>query len=450
MKRLLLLISVTLIISMNAVAQEPTSDVILLNHKTLAKKAASSDAQIQDEKKSAKSATWIKRGKLLQDVYNQGLEQIMLGSVPNTVKIFYGEPLSTEVDSNNVEIYKYETINYLFENGILRAWTRNNPINVNALDDAMKSYLKAIELTDAEKQEKALAKMKDDLDLLKEQFQSSGQSKYFNGEYKGALKDFESILELNTLPIYEGVFDTLMINFSGIVSREIGRINKDNDAYMKCISYYEKLADIGHGGTNTYIQMTRDYYAMGDTLGAIENLKKGLKQYPDSSILVTVAAQAFYLMKDNDGGIEFVEQRIEETPDCSNAYYWKGLLLTNHKDLSQDTIDIALELYEKAIELNPANSAIWYQAGYVYYAVGANFYEQEGYEDDPDFRAELIEKGKENYVQAAEKLEKTYEIALDDRTLRSESLDLLKRIYYKLYGSEDSRYMDVMEKMKNL
>lgn len=450
MKRLLLLISVTLIIGMNAVAQESTSDVILLNYKTLAKKAAASDAQILDEKKNTKAKTWIKRGNLLQDVYNQGLEQIVLGSVPNTVKIFYGEPLSSKVDSSNVEILEYETINYHFENGILRAWTRNNPINVNPLDGAMKSYFKAIELTDAEKQEKAFAKMKDDLDLLKEQFQSAGQSKYFIGEYEGALKDFESILEINKLAIYEGVVDTLMINFSGIVSREIGRINKDNEAYKKCISYYEKLTEMGHGGTNTYIQMTRDYYAMGDTLGAIENLKKGLKQYPDSSILVTVAAQAFYLMHDNDGGIAFVDQRIEEKPDCAEAYYWKGLLLTNHKDLSTDTIDMALELYEKSIEVNPSNSAVWYQAGYVYYAVGANFYEQEGYEDDPDFRAELIEKGKDNYLKAAEKLEKTYEIARDDITLKSESLDLLKRIYYKLYGSEDSRYKEVMEKMNNL
>ena len=136
MKRLLLLISVTLIISMNLEAQDAAAEVILLNHKTLAKKTASSDEQILNEKKSAKSTTWIKRGKLYQDVYNQGLEQIMLGSTPKTVQIFYGEPLSSETDSNSVEIQKYETINYHYENEILRAWTRNNPISANPLDVA--------------------------------------------------------------------------------------------------------------------------------------------------------------------------------------------------------------------------------------------------------------------------------------------------------------------------
>ncbi len=450
MKRLLILISLTLIISMNVGAQDTSSDVILLNKKTLKKKTAASDEQILDEKKSIKASTWKKRAELYQDVYNQGLEQIMLGSAPNTIKIFYGEPLSAEVDSNDVEVLKYETMNYHFESGILRAWTRNDPIHLDPLNEAKKSYFKAIELTEAEKQMKLQEKMTDDLKLLKEQFMNNGQSKYYVGDLEAALKDFESILEINKLPIFEGVVDTLMINFSGIVAREIGRVNEDESAYRKCIGYYETLSELGHGGTNTYIQMTRDYYAIGDTLGAIDNLKRGLKQYPDSSMLVTVTAQAYYLMHDNDGGIEFVEQRIAEKPDCAEAYYWKGLLLTNHKDLSQDTIDIALDLYEKALEIDPSKSAIWYQAGYVYYAVGANFYEQEGYEDDPEFRNELIEKGKDNYTKASEKLEKTYEIAVDDWTLRTESLDLLKRIYYKLYGGEDQRYLDVMERMKTL
>ena len=255
---------------------------------------------------------------------------------------------------------------------------------------------------------------------------------------------------MNKFSSYDGIVDTLMISFSGIVAREIGRVNKDNDYYQKAISYYKTLTELEYGGTNTYIQMTRDYYAIGDTLAAIENLKRGLEQHPDSSILVTVTAQAYYLLHDNDGGIEFVDQRLEKNPNCSEAYYWKGLLLTNHKDLGQDTIDMALELYEKALEIDPSKTAIWYQAGYVYYALGANFYEQEGYEDDPEFRAELAAKGEENYVKAAEKLEKVYELAVNDVSLQSEALDLLKRIYYKLYGSEDSRYIEVMEKIKTL
>ncbi len=451
MKRLLLFIAVFLFVFSSVDAQDAASQVILLNYKTLAKKASSSDEQIIDEKKGAKSSTWVKRGKIYQDVFNQGLEQIQLGSGATSLKIFYGDPLSEpEIDSNNIETYKYETINYLFEDAKLRGWSRNNPINEDPLNVALVSFQKSVELTEADKQMKLQEKLLPDLDELKDQFQKSGQSNYFHGDYALALKDFESILEVNKFPIYEGIVDTMMINFSGIVARELGRVSEDEAMYRHAISYYKKLTELNYGGTDMYIQMTRDYYSIGDTLGAIDNLRRGIIQYPDSSILVTLAAQAYYLLGNNEGGMEFVDWKIKETPDCATAFYWKGLLLTNQDNLSEDTIAMALDLYEQSIAIDPTQATVWYQAGYVYYAVGANYFELEGYEDDPEYRAELTEKGTSNYEKAASKLERTYEIADDDYTLKTEALDFLKRIYYKLYGNEDSRYLDVMKRIKSL
>ena len=449
MKRLLVFIAVS--VFMASVVSAQSEDAILLNHKTLAKKAASSDEHIMNAKKSAKSSTWQKRGKLYQDVFNEGLEQLPLGVAGSFLKI-HGSPISlTEADSNNVVIHKYETINYYVENDIFRGWTRINPICENPLDVALESYKTAVELEDPEKQMKLQEKLKKNLEDLKSQYQSLGQSKYFLGEYEDALLSFSSILSVNDFPIFEGVIDTLMINFSGIVAREVGRINEDEEMYRTAIDYYKQLTDLDFGGINTYIQMTRDYYSIGDTLGAIENLKRGLEKYPDSTMLVTLAAQAYYLMGENEAGIEFTDTRIEATPNCADAYYWKALLLTNHDDLSQDTIDLSLELYEKAIEVDPTNTPIWYQAGYVYYAVGANYFEQESYERDPEFRQDLIDKGNANYEKSIERLEKTYELSSDDEAaLRNDALDLLKRIYYKLYGSEDSRYLNTMERIKNL
>lgn len=449
MKRLLLFIAVS--VFMTSVISAQTSDVILLNYKTLAKKAASSDKQILDAKKSAKSSTWQKRGKLYQDVFNQGLEQLPLGIGAASIKIFYQNPISTtEPDSSGGVIFKYESINYHVMDEMLRGWTRNNPICENPLDVALESYKKAVELEDPEKQMKLQEKLKKNLVDLKGQYQSLGQSSYYLGEYEDALSSFASILSVNEFPIFEGVIDTMMINFSGIVAREVGRINEDDEMYKMAIGYYKQLTDLGFGGINTYIQMTRDYYVIGDTLGAIENLKRGLIQYPDSSMLVTLAAQAYYLIGENEAGMEFTDERLETTPDCAEAYYWKALLLTNHDNLSQDTIDISLELYEKALEFAPTKSSIWYQTGYVYYAVGANYFEQEGLENDQDYREKLIQKGNENYEKAAIKLEKTYELTTDDIVLRNDALDLLKRVYYKLYGSEDDRYLKTMERIKNL
>lgn len=442
----------------DVLAQDPVySAPVLLNYKTLEKKAQKSDEAIAHEKKGAKANTWVSRGKLFQDINNQGLEQAQLGIDKTTLKLFYSDPLSTSVNDDNVEILTYEYMNYLFEGNRLRGWTRINPIHEKPLDEAFRSYKKAIELTDPEKQLALEEKIKPDLDELKTQFQRAGQNYYFLNDYKKALHSFESILEVNKLDVYNGQVDTLMINFSGIVAREIGRLlleeGKEQEAekmYRKTIDYYNQLADYGYGGSSGYVQMTRDFYTIGDTLGAIENLKKGIEQYPDSTLLVTLAAQAYYLTKDNEGGLAFVEERLNQKPNCPAAYYWKGLLITNEDDVEEETIKQALAYYDTSLIHDPMNASVWYQSGYVNYAVGANYFEQESYEENPKFRKELNEKGVKYYEIATEKLEKTYELAGDDKTLVKESLDLLKRIYYKLYGGDDERYMNVNKRLNEL
>jgi tetratricopeptide (TPR) repeat protein len=457
MKRLMIIAVTAALIFGNSNAQDMGAAApILLNYNTLEKKVERCDGHINHERKGAKERTWIKRGNLFQDVDNFGLEQLQLGIDKTTMKIFYGEPESTEKE-DDTEILKYEHMKYYFENGKLSGWKRIDPIHESPLDEALRSYKKAVELTDEGKKMKTQEKIRTDLEELKNQFLRAGQNDYYHKDYLSALDDFESILRVNDFPVFEGVIDTLMINYSGIVAREIaarymneGETDKGVEMYKRTLDYYDQLSDLGYGGSSNYVQMTRDYYAIGDTVGAIENLKKGLEQYPDSSLLVTFAAQAYYLMKENEEGLEFLNNRLEKKPECATAYYWKGLLITNEDDLEEEVIQQALDYYDTSLMYDPGNGNVLYQSGYVNYAVGANYYEQESYEEDPDVRKVLSEKGKEYYMAAVDKLEKTYEISEGDYTLRKESLDLLKRIYYKLYGSEDEHYIRTNERLKSL
>lgn len=456
MKRLILLAVVTAFIFGNVAAQDG-STVVLLNYSTLEKKVEKSNEHIEHEKKKLKDKTWRKRGEIFQDVNNQGLEQLQIGIDVTTLKIFYNEPESVE-EIENGKILHYETINYFFENGRLRGWTRNDPIHPNPLDEALRSYKKAVELTDEDKKMKTQERIEENLRELKGQFQREGQNKYYHEQFYAALDNFESVLDVtNSFPIFEGEVDTLMINYCGIVAREIGynhmQEGEDEKAakmYRKAIDYYDQLTDLNYGGSSNYVQMTRDYYAIGDTLGAIENLKKGLKQYPDSTLLVTVTAQAYYLMNNNEEGLEFVNDRLQKRPQDATAYYWKGLLITNEKDVEEEIIEQALAYYDTSLMYDPTNASVYYQSGYVNYAVGANYFEQESYEENPEMREELNEKGVKYYEQAVDKLEKAYELSANDPTIRKESLDLLKRIYYKLYGNEDERYIRTDKRLKEM
>jgi len=456
MKRLILLPVLFAFIAGNAFSQslDDASTPILLNYATLQKKVAKSDAAIAHEKKKTKASTWASRGKLFQDVDNQGLEQAQLGMDSKTLELIYGETKSKEKSDEGVETFEYEHIKYYFEGGRLRGWERTDPIHEAPLDEALRSYKKAIELTDADKLLKFEEKIKKDLDELKEQYLRYGLNSYYLKNYSEALKSFESILTVNEFDVYNGVVDTMMINYCGITARDIGVLSKNagddkkaEEMYRKAIKYYTMLTELGYGGSTAFRQITGDYYAIGDTLGALKNLKRGLEVYPDSSVLVSLAAQAYYQKKDNEGGLAFIKDRLEARPKCAAAYYWKGLLITNEENVEEETIKQALALYDTSLMYNPLDGNVWYQSGYVNYAVGQNYFEQEGYEEDPEFRAELNTKGKEYYKEAVEKLEKTYEVADGSVVLMRESLDLLKRIYYKLYGNEDSRYQSVVDRM---
>ena len=353
MKRLMLTTVIAVLVFGSGFAQNLVGETpIIIKHSTLKKKVEKSDMHIAHERKGATEKTWIKRGELFQDVDNQGLEQIQLGMDQATIKIFYKEPESVE-KKNGIEIYTYETIKYIFEDNLLMRWTRIDPIHENPLSEALRSYKKAIELTDEGKKMKTQEQIKDNLVELKMQFQRDGQNQYYHENYLASLKAFESIHEVNEIPIFDGVIDTLMINYCGIVAREIavryaeeGKEEKAEEMYRKAIDYYSQLSDLEYGGSSNYLQMTRDYYEIGDTLGAIDNLKKGLEQYPDSTLLVTYAAQAYYMMKDNEQGLEFIADRLETRPKCPAAYYWKALMITNVKDVHEDLIKEALALYE--------------------------------------------------------------------------------------------------------
>jgi len=448
MKKLVFLTVAMVFLLANLKAQEAPT-VILLNYNTLQKKVEKSNEDIVDEKKGAKTKTWVKRGELFQDVYNQGLEQIQVGLDKTMMTINYGDPES-ETTEDNITTYKYETINYLFEDGQLRGWSRNNPIHEAPLHEALASYKEAIKVTEADKKEKEAEKMKDELELLKDQFIKSGQNQYYLGNKRKALKDFEAVLKVNEFSVFDGVVDTLMINFCAIVAKDIGQAEDDIEMYRKSLDYYRKLAETGSGGATTYLQMDPIYKEIGDTIGALKSLERALKQYPDSSVLVALSAQTYYQMDENEKGIAMMDERIAAYPDEATGYFWKGLLISNKPEVSEDTIKIVLDLYETAHEKDPANGQILFQAGYVNYALGANKFELESYEEDEDLRQQYNADGIKYYEKAVEKLEKAFDLMPTDTALQKEALDLLKRIYYKLYGMEDERYINVQDRLNKI
>jgi tetratricopeptide (TPR) repeat protein len=435
MKKVLVSLAIAVFLAGVVRAQEAAAPV-LLNYNTVKKKVEKSDGDIQDPKKNTKASTWFKRGELFQEVFELGLEQLQEGMSATTLTLFYQEPNSieseTEEDGSLRETYIYDHMTYTFVNGALQEWNRVDPICKDPLRESMDAYFKALELDESGKLGE---KIKDNLINLKMQLKRDGVNDYYTGKYDEALQSFENVLEVNNLELFAGEMDTVMIQYSGIISREIAGKTDDKDLYLKAIDYYKKLADVDFGGYNTYLQIKMDYMAIRDTAAALDILKEGYEKYPDTVNMIANVADMYIQSKKIDEGIVFMEKAIERNPNIAESYYWNGRLLINKEEI--EFIDRAIESYKKASELNPTIYYVWYDLGYIYYLEGADFYERANEEEHEATRNKLLELGEEKYDAAIPILEKAYSLNAENRDVRLETLDLLQRIYYKMQRMED-------------
>ncbi len=444
-KFITLVIIATAIISLNA--QDMGSTVVLLNPNAVEKKVDKSNAEIQDPKKNAKSATWLKRGDLFQDVFNIGLQQIQEGMDTNMLVLFYKQPTSIEnetmEDGSLKETYIYPNMKYTFVNGALQKWERVNPMMEDPLRVSIDAYKKTMELDPNGKLD---PKVKEGLISVKQMLKIQGVNDYYADDYVGALGSFEDVLEINQIKLFDGEMDTVMIQYSGIISREIAGKTDDEELYRKSIGYYKQLADADFGGPNTYLQIKMDYMNIGDTVSALEILMEAYAKYPDTVNIIANIADTYIQMKQIDEGISFMESVVEKSPNLPEAYYWLGRMLINKEDI--ESIDKAIEAYNKAGELDPTIYYVWYDMGYIYYLQGADFFDRSNEEQDGAIRDKLIELGKEKYQLAIPVLEKAYSLNNDNDAVKFETLDLLQRIYYK--EEMNAEYERVKELKNNI
>jgi len=422
-------------------AQEQT--IVLLNYNTLQKKIEKSNAEIENPKKNMKSATWTKRAELFQDVFLLDLEQVSEGMSPQNLQLFYRDPLNivseTDKDGNLIEKYEYAHITYQFSNGALQSWVKKDLLAENPLQEALNCYNKAIEL---DTKGGIAERIKPNLDELKNQLKRDGINSYYLEDYKSALKDFETVLDVNKVSVYNGEIDTLMVQYSGIICREIAQKTNDNELFKKALGYYQQLADINFGGPNTYLQMKVDYFSIGDTAKALDVLKEAYEKYPDTVNIVANIADTYIQLKKIDEGLAFIEKVNEKSPNMAEAYYWKGRMYINSED--EERIDKAVEAYKKAGELNESIYYVWYDLGYIYFLQGQDFYDRSNEENNEGRRNKLIELGHDKYQEAIPILWKAFELNDNNRDVKYETLDVLQRIYYK------EQMMDKYEEVKRM
>lgn len=413
------IIAVLCLVSISCVyGQDMSTETSTLNYNSLEKKLDKSNEDILDEKASAKASTWEKRGEILQDCHDVNTDLLRLGMSETEVKLFPEFRETNEIkkkEENGVvtEEYVYDRITLIFENGVLQNWKETKVIHEDPLPEALKAYKKALELDDKGKIDK---KIKEDLDRLKLQAENDAIRHFTRQEYVDALRKFELIMDISKVDLYEGYIDTVIVYNAALAARNAGD-------HKKAAHYFEKAAELGYGGSDTYYLLKTEYMALQDTAKALQTLEKGYELYPDSTIIIFELVNYHLQAGNSEEGMKYLNAAEQIAGDNPSIYFAKGTLFEKLGDKEK-----AMEAYREALRIDPEFFNAWFNIGALYFNQAVEMYEKANSIEDLDDYNKAKAAADEVLRKSIEPLEKAHQLLPTDKS----TLETLSTIYYRL------------------
>ncbi len=291
----------------------------------------------------------------------------------------------------------------------------------NPLQVALESYKKAIKLDENNKFEKSL-KIK--LTLLINDFSNQAISQYNEEKYADALKSFESVLEIQSLPVMIEKDQEQAVDTPIIFNAALTAYNAEK--FDKAIEYYTQTAEYGYNAARSYLYLSRCYENKNDTITREKMLQKGFMAYPEDEALLFELIN-FYLLTVNDANkaMEYLDMAISKDDNNASIYFAKGTLLEK-----LERADEAIKVYLKAVEINPDYFDAYYNLGAIYYNKGVQQVDVTNAvpADEPEKYEEEKAKIDIEFKKAIPYLEKAIELKPDDKTV----IETLKTLYYRL------------------
>lgn len=303
------------------------------------------------------------------------------------------------------------------------------------LTTAYDSYMKAVQLDDKDKFSKSI-KIK--LTLLIGDLTNQAVASFNEENYEKALKSFEQIMAIEQAPVYKAgepaAVDTVILFNAGLAAA-----NAKN--YDKAIKYYKEAAKYKYNGAKTYALISRNYLDKKDTVGALQILQDGLKEYSQESSLLVEVINIYINKNKVDEAIKYLDMAIAQDPKNPTYLFAKGTMFDKLQKF-----DDAAGCYLKALEVKPDYFDAYYNMGALYYNKGVKQVDVANAvpSNQPDKYEIEKDKADVEFKKAIPYMEKAHEINPTDKY----TLESLKTLYYRLKMLD--KHAEIVEKMKNL
>lgn len=401
-----------------------------VNKEALLAKIEKSDADIANEKKASKSATWINRGKAFYEVAVEPTKNLFVNMEATMLKLTVGDPKSTSQETlNGVQytawVYPWFTA-YIKDNKVA-TWKQTKWVIKDAPRKAIEAYNKAYELDP-----KSADKVKQGLQQVSDFCSQVGNAGIDSGDYTGAADAYVTAYEAQSSPAY-GKADPALLYYAGYLLTVDGANNAES--FVRGGNYLQQAIDQGYADEegNIYYYLFHCYY--GQKAADQENVMKskqalltGIEKFPKNERILDGLMQ-LYTSEEGVGDpadlVARIDKAIADNPTNVDLWFGRGRIFYALKDY-----DKSIESFEKVVELKPDLFEGNYYLG-VFYTIKGDALNKEMNEKQYSSQAAYdtdLKAVNAVYLSAVPWFEKAHEIKPED----VDTLEFLKSLCFRL------------------
>ena len=401
-----------------------------VNKEALLAKIEKSDADIANEKKATKAATWLNRGKAFYEVAIEPTKSLFVNMDAAMLKLAVGEPKSAEKQTlNGVEydawVYPYFTA-YVKDNKVA-TWQQSKWVMKDAPAKAIEAYNKAYELDP-----KTAEKVKEGLKQVSDFCSQAGNTGIDSGNYAEAAKAYETAYKAQSSPAY-GEADPALLYYAGYLLTVDGANNPKS--FVKGAKLLTKAIEKGYADEegNIYYYLFHCLYGQkeadkANVMKAKDALLTGIEKFPKNERILDGLMQ-LYTSEEGVGDpadlIALIDRAIQDNPENVDLWFGRGRIFYALKDYDQ-----SIDSFKKVVELKPDMFEGNYYLG-VFYTIKGDALNKEmnekQYSSQAAYDADL--KGVNDiYMAAVPWFEKAHQLKTDD----IDTLEFLKSLCFRL------------------
>ena len=302
----------------------------------------------------------------------------------------------------------------------------------NALDVAMESFKKVVELDVKKKYEKKLAVQYSNLII---DYTNKAIECYNAENFKDALSAFKLVLDLEHSPIVTqgqpAKVDTAVIFNAGVAAQRAGSLADAENFYKQSIKYNYEAA-------RAYAMLSNVLKLQGKEEESIQYLHKGYELFPDDSYMLVELINYYLLGGEPQKAEVYLDAAIKQDPKNASFYRAKGTLYEKLKEL-----DKAADMYTKALELDPKDFMAQYNLGNIKLTEVIEYHKKVLDIADVDEYNKAMEKVFTGYESVIPYFEKALALSPDEKN----TISTLKELYFKL-RNKNPKYQGLYEEMK--